>query len=84
MNPSSSSLGGFSPYINQMYRPLPFDSVRKRHLRSPFDQEIARHSVVQDGSKISTDRETINNKSYRLVHLFLFDCVASRRTSLYE
>lgn len=66
MNPSSSGLSGFSPYLNQMYRPLSFDSVRKRHLRSPFsDHEIGRHSVLQDGSKINTESSALNNKNYR-------------------
>lgn len=68
MNPSSSGLSGFSPYLNPMYRNLPFENVRKRHLRSPFtDQEGGRHSVLQDGSKINTDSGSHNSKNYRLV-----------------
>lgn len=61
MNPSSSGLSGFAPYLPQMYRPLTFDAPRKRHLRSPFDQET-RQSVLRDGSKGSAENASPVNK----------------------
>lgn len=67
MHPSSSGLGGFSPYLPNMYhRPLPFDPPRKRHLRSPFtEQEISRQSVLRDGSKGSAESPSPVSKGYR-------------------
>lgn len=66
MHPSSSGLGGFSPYLPTMYRPLPFDPPRKRHLRSPFtEQEISRQSVLRDGSKGSAESPSPVSKGYR-------------------
>lgn len=66
MNPSSSGLGGFSPYISQMYRPMNFDPPRKRQQRSPFtEQEHSRQSVLRDGSKGSAESASPTNKPYR-------------------
>lgn len=66
MHPSSSSLGGFSPYLPPMYRPITFDAGRKRHLRSPFtEQEISRQSVLRDGSKGSAESASPVSKGYR-------------------
>ncbi|KAG4070846.1 hypothetical protein HA402_011072 [Bradysia odoriphaga] len=66
MHPSSSSLGGFSPYLPPMYRPITFDAARKRHLRSPFtEQEISRQSVLRDGSKGSAESASPVSKGYR-------------------
>lgn len=67
MNPSSSGLGGFSPYISQIYRPLNFDPPRKRQQqRSPFtEQEHSRQSVLRDGSKGSAESASPINKPYR-------------------
>lgn len=66
MHPSSSGLGSFSPYLPPMYRPLPYDPPRKRHLRSPFsEQEISRQSVLRDGSKGSAESASPVSKGYR-------------------
>lgn len=61
MNPNSSGLSGFAPYLPQMYRPLSFDAPRKRHLRSPFDPET-RQSVLRDGSKGSAENASPVNR----------------------
>lgn len=62
MNPSSSGLSGFTPYMPHMYnRPLTFDAPRKRHLRSSFDQET-RQSVLRDGSKGSAENASPVNR----------------------
>lgn len=66
MHPSSSSLGGISPYLPPMYRPLTFDPPRKRHLRSPYTEQETRGSVLRDGSKGgSTESASPINKAYR-------------------
>lgn len=66
MNPSSSGLSGFTPYLPQMYRPLTFDPPRKRPTRSPFtDQEISRQSVLRDGSKGSAENASPASKRQR-------------------
>lgn len=64
MNPSSSGLAGFTPYIPQMYRP--FDAPRKRNVRSPFnEQEISRQSVLRDGSRGSNENSGAMSKRLR-------------------
>lgn len=59
MNPSSSGLSSFAPYLPQMYRP--YDAPRKRQMRSPFDQD-ARQSVLRDGSKGSAENASPVNR----------------------
>jgi len=55
MNPSSSGMAGFTPYLPQMYRP--YDASRKRNQRSPFSEQD-RQSVLRDGSRGSAENAT--------------------------
>ncbi|KAL5280756.1 chinmo family protein [Megaselia abdita] len=66
MHPSSSSLGGLSPYLPPIYRPMSYEPPRKRALRSPFteQQEVTRGSVLRDG-KSSSDSVSPQGKQYR-------------------
>lgn len=51
MHPSSSTLGNMSSYVPPMYRPISYEPLRKRALRSPYAEQEVRGSVLRDGSK---------------------------------
>ncbi|TMW46859.1 hypothetical protein DOY81_008054 [Sarcophaga bullata] len=52
MHPSSSTLGAMSSYVPPMYhRPMSYEPLRKRALRSPYAEQEVRGSVLRDGSK---------------------------------
>lgn len=51
MHPSSSTLGAMPSYVPPMYRPMSYEPLRKRALRSPYAEQEVRGSVLRDGSK---------------------------------
>lgn len=52
MHPSSSTLGAMSSYVPPMYhRPMSYEPLRKRALRSPYAEQEVRGSVLRDGTK---------------------------------
>lgn len=55
MHPSSSTLGAMPSYVPPMYRPMSYEPLRKRALRSPYAEQEVRGSVLRDGSKNSSD-----------------------------
>lgn len=55
MHPSSSTLGAMPSYVPPMYRPISYEPLRKRALRSPYAEQEVRGSVLRDGSKNTSE-----------------------------
>ncbi|XP_062546572.1 zinc finger protein chinmo isoform X2 [Armigeres subalbatus] len=56
----------FSSYLPPTYMPQPYESSRKRSIRSPFYEEATRGSVLRDGkASVGNDSPVSGSKNYR-------------------
>ncbi|XP_021701430.1 zinc finger protein chinmo isoform X1 [Aedes aegypti] len=56
----------FSSYLPPTYMPTPYESSRKRSIRSPFYEEATRGSVLRDGkASVGNDSPVSGSKNYR-------------------
>lgn len=64
LNSNNSTLSNVVPsYIMPMYRPITYEPLRKRVLRSPYAEQELRGSVLRDGSKNSPECASPVNKT---------------------